>query len=76
MWCRVNKEFTEGSLVKVIPRVVLPTRVEFDLVGSVCESCEVNEDRRNILVFDYTTNENKLQLKQREQANNAKQMSK
>ena len=50
-------------LVKVIPRVVLPTRVEFDLVGSVCESCEVNEDRRNILVFDYTTNENKNAIK-------------
>ena len=63
VWCRVNKEFTEGSLVKVIPRVVLPTRVEFDLVGSVCESCEVNEDRRNILVFDYTTNENKNAIK-------------
>ena len=63
VWCRVNKEFTEGSLVKVIPRVVLPTRVEFDLVGSVCESCEVNEDRRNILVFDYTTNENKIAIK-------------
>ena len=62
--------------MKVIPRVVVPTRVEFDLVGMVCESCEVNEVRRNILVFDYTTNENKLQLKQREQETNAKQMSK